>query len=217
VPAEERQILPVLVLSAQGLIILNQRVYQGKFEGGEVVKQTLMGMSREKKAQIIDRLHQVFSKCSIGILTDYRGLSVPEMTDLRSRLREAGIEYKVVKNTLARFAAERVGKEELARLFEGPVAIAVGYGDISEPARALADYIHTAKTGLSIKGGFLGDRLLTSEEVMTLSTLPSREVLLARVMGGMQSPIVALLGCLTTPIRGFIGVLQAKIQKMEGE
>jgi len=174
-------------------------------------------MSREKKAQIIDSLQEVFSRCSIGVLTDYRGLSAPEMTDLRRRLRESGIEYKVVKNTLARFAAERAGKEELLGFFEGPVAIAFGYGDITEPARALANYIETSKATMSIKGGFLPDRLLTSEDVATLSTLPSREILLAKVLGGMQSPISALVSHLTAPMRGIIGVLQARIQQMEGE
>ena len=174
-------------------------------------------MPREKKAQIIDRLQEVFSKCSIGILTDYRGLSVPEITDLRRKLKEAGIEYKVVKNTLARFAAERAGKDELAGFFVGPVAVALGYGDITEPARVLADYIGTSKASLSVKGGFLGDSVLSVEDVMTLSTLPSRELLLAKVVGGMQIPIMALLGCLTTPMRGFMGILQARIQQLEGE
>ena len=174
-------------------------------------------MPREKKAQTIDRLQEVFSKCSVGILTDYRGLSVPEITDLRRRLKASGIEYKVVKNTLARFAAGRAGKDELASFFVGPVAIAFGYGNITEPARALAEYIGTSKASLSIKGGFLGDSLLTVEDVMTLSVLPSREVLLAKVVGGMQIPVLALLGCLTTPIRGFIGMLQARIQQLEGE
>ena len=174
-------------------------------------------MPREKKAQIIDRLQEVFSKCSIGILTDYRGLSVPEITDLRRRLKESGIEYKVVKNTLARFAAERAGKDELASFFVGPVAVALGYGDITEPARVLADYIGTSKATLSVKGGFLGDSVISVEDVMTLSTLPSRELLLAKVVGGMQIPVLALLGCLTTPIRGFMGMLQARIQQLEGE
>ena len=173
-------------------------------------------MSREKKTQIIDSLQQVFSRCSIGILTDYRGLSAAEMTDLRRRLRELKIEYRVVKNTLARFAAQRAGREELLSFFEGPVAIAFGYGNITEPARALADYIETSKASMSIKGGFLPDRLLTSEDVTTLSTLPSREVLLARVLGGMQSPISALVSQLTTPMRGIIAVLQARIQQLEG-
>ena len=174
-------------------------------------------MLKEKKAQIIDSLQQVFSKCSIGILTDYRGLSASEMTSLRRKLGESGIEYKVVKNTLARFAAERAGKDDLVSLFEGPVAMTFGYGDITEPARALADYIRTEKASLSIKGGFLGDRLLTSEDVMTLSTLPSREVLLAKILGGMQAPVFALLSCLTTPVAGFMRVLQTRIQQLEGE
>jgi len=174
-------------------------------------------ISREKKVQIIDRLQEAFSNARIGILTDYRGISAQEMFILRRGLRGSGIEYKVVKNTLARFAAERAGKEELASFFEGPIAIAFGYGDITEPARVLADYIRTSKASLSIKGGFLGDKLLTGEEVETLSALPSREVLLAKILGGMQSPISALLGCLTTPIRGIMGVLQARIQQLEGE
>jgi len=174
-------------------------------------------MPREEKAQIIDRLQEVFSKCSVGILTDYRGLSVPEITDLRRKLKASGIEYKVVKNTLARFAAERAGKDELAGFFVGPVALALGYGDITEPAKVLADYIGTSKVTLRVKGGFLGDTVLSVEDVMTLSTLPSRELLLARVVGGMQIPVLALLGCLTAPMRGFIGMLQARIQQLEGE
>jgi large subunit ribosomal protein L10 len=173
-------------------------------------------MSREKKTQIIDSLQQVFSRCSIGILTDYRGLSASEMTDLRRRLRELGIEYRVVKNTLARFAAQRVGREEMLSFFEGPVAIAFGYGDIIEPAKSLADYIETSKASMSIKGGFLPDRMLTSEEVTTLSTLPSREVLLARVVGGVQSPISTLVSQLTAPVIGVIAILQARIQQLEG-
>ncbi len=174
-------------------------------------------MSREKKGQIIDGLQEIFTKCSTGILTDFRGLSAAEITNLRRKLRESGTEYRVVKNTLARLAAGRAGKDELVSSFEGTVAIAFGYGDITEPAKALADYIQTSKVSLTIKGGFLVDRLLTSEEVMTLATLPSREVLLAKVVGGMQSPIAALVNCLASPIRGVIGVLQARIQQQEGE
>jgi len=174
-------------------------------------------MKREKKALIIDNLKELFSKCSIGILTDYRGLSASEMTILRRRLRESGIDYRVVKNTLARFAAERAGQDELINLFAGPVAIAFGYGNITEPARALDDYIRTSKTMLSIKGGFLAHRLLTSEEVMTLCKLPSEEILLGKILSGMQAPRSALLTYLTTPMRGIIGVLQARIQQLEAK
>jgi len=173
--------------------------------------------SREQKVQIINRLQEAFSKCTISILTDYRGLVTSEMTDLRRRLQASSSEYTVVKNTLARFAAERAGKEALVSLFEGPIAIAFGYGEITAPARVLAEYIRDSRGSLSIKGGLLDDKLLTAGEVMTLSTLPSREILLARVLGQMKSPISTLLGCLTNPMRGIIGVLQARITQLEGE
>lgn len=173
--------------------------------------------SRAKKTQIIESLQDAFSKCSISILTDYRGLATPEITALRRRLQESGSEYRVIKNTLARFAAERAGKADLVSSFEGPVAIAFGYGDITAPAKVLVDFIRDVKENISIKGGFLGNRLLTVNDVMTLSTLPSREILLTRILGQMISPISALLGCLTTPMRGLVGVLQARIKQLEEE
>ena len=173
--------------------------------------------SRAKKTKIIESLQEAFSRCSISILTDYRGLTTSEMTTLRRRLQESGSEYKVVKNTLARFAAERAGRDKLVNSFEGPVAIAFGYGDITAPAKVLADYIREVRENISIKAGSLGNRLLTVDDVMTLATLPSREILLAKVLGQIESPISALLGCLTTPIRGIIGVLQARLKQLEGE
>jgi len=173
--------------------------------------------TKEEKAQIIDSLQEVFSRCSVAVMTDYRGLTAAEMTELRRKLREANVEYRVVKNTLARFAAERVGKDELVGFFEGPVAIAFGYGDITEPPRALAAFIEDAKVEMTVKGGFLHDRMLSSEEVETLSKLPSREILLAKVVGGIKSPLSALVGRLSTPLTGLVGVLQSRIKQLEGE
>lgn len=174
-------------------------------------------MSKEKKGQIVNDLQEVFAKYSSAILTDFRGLSAAEIADLRRKLRESGTGYRVVKNTLARLAAGKAGKDKLVGSFEGPVAIAFSDNDITEPAKVLADYIQVSKSTLTIKGGFFGDRLFTSNEVMTLATLPSREVLLAKVVGGVQSPIVMLVNCLASPIREVIGVLQARIQQQEGE
>jgi large subunit ribosomal protein L10 len=173
--------------------------------------------TREKKAQIIDSLQEVISRCSVGVLTDYRGLTAAEMTELRRQLREAGVEYRVVKNTLARFAAERAGKDELVGFFEGPVAIAFGYGDITEPPKALATYIAESKVEMTVKGGFLPDRMLSPEEVETLSRLPSREILLARVVGGIKSPLSALVSRLSAPMVGLVVVLQSRIKQLEGE
>jgi len=174
-------------------------------------------MSREQKAEIIDGLQETFSGCNIGILTDYRGLTATEMVALRSKLREVGIEYRVVKNTLARFAAQRAGKEGLSDLIEGPIAVAFGYGEIAESAKVLTEYIRKSQVELGIKGGFLSDRLLTSEEVKILSTLPPRDILLAKVVGGIQNPITALVNCLTNPMRGLVGLMQARIKQLEGE
>jgi len=173
-------------------------------------------VNREQKARVVDELKEALSKSSVSILTDYKGLSTVELTILRKKLGELGIEYRVVKNTLARFAAEKAGKGFLVSSFEGPVAIAFGYGDVVEPARALLDYINSSDTTLSIRSGFLGNRLLTSEEVKTLAKIPSREVLLAQVMSGMQAPIAALLNCLTSPLRDTIGILQNRIKQLEG-
>ena len=172
--------------------------------------------NREKKMKMIDNLQEILANCNIGILTDYRGLTTADMSELRRKLGEANTNYQVVKNTLARFAAERAGRNDLASLFEGPVAIAFSYGELTEPAKALVDYIRTSKSTMSIKGGFLSDRLLTASDVQKLSTLPSREVLLAKMLGGMKSPIVTLVGCLASPVRGMVGVLQARINQLEG-
>ncbi|MDD5037899.1 MAG: 50S ribosomal protein L10 [Dehalococcoidales bacterium] len=177
----------------------------------------MSSMSREEKIQIVENLKVAFSKSNIGILTDYRGLTNLEMTTLRRRLQQSGGEYKVVKNTLARLAATKAGKDNLVNALEGPIAIAFGYGDISVTPKVLTGYITESKSKLSVKGGFLGDRLLTSEEVGTLSKLPSKEILVARVIGQMQSPISALVGCLAAPIRGVMWVLQARIRQLEGE
>jgi large subunit ribosomal protein L10 len=173
-------------------------------------------MPTKKKIEMVESLQEVFTKCSVGILTDYRGLSTAELTNLRRRLRDAGIDYRVVKNSLAQFAAKQAGMEELASSFEGPVAVALGYDEITAAAKTLDDYIRTTKSILSIKGGFMEDRVLSASEVETLAKLPSREVLISQVMAGIQSPITGLVNVLAGPIRGLMGVLQARIQQLEG-
>jgi len=173
-------------------------------------------MPTEKKAKTVEELQETFAKSNIVILTDYRGLTTPEMTSLRRKLREAGTEYRVVKNTLARLAATKAGKEVLAKSLVGPIAIAFGQGDIIAPVRALTGYISDTKGNLTIKGGFLGTSLISAEEVMTLATLPPREILVARALGQMKSPLARLVGSLAAPMRGIIGVLQARIRQQEG-
>jgi len=172
-------------------------------------------VDREQKAQIIEGLKESITKCSNGVLTDYKGLSNTELTLLRRKLREFGIEYRVVKNTLARFAAEKAGKAFLVSSFEGPVAIAFGYDEITEPAKTLTNFIRSSESVMSIKCGFLGDRLLNQDDVKSLASIPSRDVLIAQVIAGMQSPITALMNCFAHPLREFSGILQARIKQLE--
>ena len=174
-------------------------------------------MPTEKKRKAVESLQRVFAKCNIGILTDYRGLKTAELNDLRARLREAKVDYKVVKNSLAQIAAKEAGLEHLDGAFKDPVAVAFGYGEPTQTAKLLSDYIRTSKSTLGIKAGFLPDRILSAKDLETLARLPSREVLLARVIGGMQSPIYGLVNVLAGPIRGLAQVLQGRIQQLEGK
>jgi len=175
-----------------------------------------MGTTRERKEEIIKRIEGFLSGCPIAVITDYRGMTVPEMNQLRHRLKDSQIEYHVVKNTLASLAAERTGKEELKRLLQGPTAIAFGYGEIAEPARILTEYIRSSKVSLSIKGGLLDRRVLSPEEVAHLSSLPSKEVLISQLLQQMQAPIVSLLTVLNANLKGIIAALAARKQQLEG-
>ncbi len=174
-------------------------------------------MPREKKAQIIDQVAESFRKSKIGVLTDYRGLTAAEMGGLRRKLKQSGVEFRVVKNTLSRQAASRLGRNGLDSLFRGPVAIALGYGEESQVPKMLDEYIRSTRSTLSIRGGFLGASPLTAQDVAVLSYLPSREVLISRVMGGLQAPIAGLVGVLAAPIRGFSVVLQGRIKQLEAK
>ena len=174
-------------------------------------------MIRAEKETVVKEVTDIFEKAKGIFVTDFQGLNVEKMGELRRKCREVSVGYVVVKNTLARFAAQRAGRDNLVSFFEGPIAIAFGSGEITDLAKLISDYIRTSKSTLIIRGGFWGDERFTSEEVMTLSTLPSREVLLAKALGSMQSPILGLLNCLTAPMREIAGILQARIQQLEGE
>jgi large subunit ribosomal protein L10 len=173
-------------------------------------------MATGKKIKIVENLQEKFSRCNIGILTDYRGLKTAELNELRRKLREANVEYKVVKNSLALIAAKNAGMEPVVVSLEGPMAVAFGYGDETQAVKVLADYIRTTKSILSIKGGFLADRILSTEDLETLAKLPARDVLISKVIGGMKSPVYGLVNVLAGPIRGIMGVLQARIKQLEG-
>ncbi|MEE8470034.1 MAG: 50S ribosomal protein L10 [Dehalococcoidia bacterium] len=173
-------------------------------------------MPTERKIQIVEQLTELLSRSKFVIATDYRGLTVTEVSELRRQLRELGTEYHVVKNNLARFAAERSGKEELCQLLSGPVALAFGYDDAAPLAKALVDYARTSKTSLSIKGGLIDSQLLSGEEMSRLATLPPIEVLRARLLGLLQGPAFALQNVLSANLYGLYSALNARIQQLGG-
>ncbi|MFQ5933142.1 MAG: 50S ribosomal protein L10 [Dehalococcoidia bacterium] len=170
--------------------------------------------SKEEEVKLIaDRL----SRCTIAIATDYRGLTTAEMNLLRTRLREKGVEYRVIKNSLARRAAEQLGKESLSGFLEGPTALAFGYDDISEPAKALVSHIRSERSVLSIKGGLLDGNPLAADQVNTLATLPPKEQLIAQSLGALKMPLYALHYALSAQLQGLVTVLNARVATLEGE
>jgi large subunit ribosomal protein L10 len=174
-------------------------------------------MPTEKKEKLVKGLEEVFAKATIGVVTDYRGLKTPELNELRRKLRENNAEYKVVKNSLAQIAAKNAGRNYLDNTFKGPVGVAFGYGDAAKTAKVINDFLRTSKSSLKMAWGFLDDRLLNAKELDTLSKLPSREVLLARILGGIQSPMYGLVSVISAPMRQLAQVLQARVNQMEAK
>ncbi len=173
-------------------------------------------MPRPEKVEAVRKIADKLSRSTLVIATDYRGLSVAEITQLRRKLGEAGIEYRVLKNTLTRQAAHQLGRDSMVGLLEGPTAIAFGYAGISEPARVLLDHIRSSRIELRIKGALLDDRLLSQADLLELANLPSREVLIARVIGGIQSPLATIVNVLNAPLVNLVRALQQIADKQKG-
>lgn len=174
-----------------------------------------MNKQREAKAAITAQLKNKLEASIVTILADYRGLNVAEITKLRQRLREAGVEFKVVKNTLTRRAAQELGLEGLAPFLEGPTAAAFSTTDPAAPAKILSEVMHNSKT-FKIKAGVLQGRVIGLDDIKALADLPSREQLLARVVGGFQAPVAGLVNVLAGNMRNLVYVLEA-IRKQKEE
>ena len=175
-----------------------------------------MAKKKEKKAKIVEWLEEKLSRANIVIATDYRGLSVSEMTELRQKFREQGIEYRVVKNSLANFAGIRAGRPHLSEFLKGPTALVFGYGDIVQPAKVLAEYKDSSSTSLTIKGGILPTRTLTVEEIFALAKTPPKDELIAKAVGIIRAPLYRLIFTLNANLQGLVNVLQGRLKQLEG-
>ena len=175
-------------------------------------------MKKEQKETIVAELADRLKAADTVLVADYRGLTMPQIDALRTRLLESGARFTVVKNTLTRRAAEAAGADALLTLLEGPTAIAFleADGDMLAAAKALADMARESKI-LAIRGGVLQGKVVSAEEVETLAALPSIEILRGQVLGAIVAPVNALLGLVTAPLQNLYGLLDARIEQLGGE
>ena len=173
-------------------------------------------MPTQAKIDRVAELKDKLERCSIAVSTDYTGLGVNDMTELRRRMRAASVELTIVKNNLMKLACDEAQRPDAKAIVEGPTAIAFGYDDAADVARALSDYVRTTRSVLSIRGAMLKEGpMLPASEVNRLATLPPKAQLVANLLGQLQSPIQRLLGALNGPLRNLDGLLQARIQQLE--
>ena len=170
-------------------------------------------MPRPDKIAAVKEITADLKAAEVYYFVDYRGLTFSEATELRARLAKADASLKVVKNTLAKIAAADAGVEGLDELLQGPTAIAYCHGDPVRVAKTIQDFIKDKKKA-AVRGGKLQHSLLTASDVETLAALPSREQLIARLVGAIASPLMGLATVLNGPIRGLVVVLtQVREQK----
>jgi large subunit ribosomal protein L10 len=171
-----------------------------------------MDNPRPEKVAVVDEVRERLASSSAVLLTEYRGLKVSELAELRRSLRAAGGDYKVYKNTLVRFAVRDAGIEGVEELLVGPTALAFVEGDAAAVAKALRDYGRT-NPALVLKGGLLGAKALTADEAKALADLPSREELLARLAGGLAAPLQQFAGLLQALPRNMAYGLKALVDQ----
>ena len=172
-------------------------------------------MNRDQKAAVIDEVAGQISGSEAVFAVDYRGISVPQAAELRTRLRDADATFRVVKNTLTELAADRAGADALKELLEGPTAMTFVRGDAAAAAKALADFNRTSGL-LTFKGGWMNGAPLTADQVVAISRLPSRDVLYGRLVGMVASPLTGLAGALNNLIAGLARALQAVADQQGG-
>jgi large subunit ribosomal protein L10 len=173
-------------------------------------------MLRQDKERIVGELAERLKSSPNLLVADYRGLSMPEIDELRTKLLETGARFSVVKNTLTRLAAEQAGVQSLLELIDGPIAIAFIDAD-GDPAAAAKILNDTARTNdvLVIRGGLLEGDTVGDAEIKRLATLPPTDVLRAQLAGAVAAPLTTIVGLFTAPLRDIVNVLDARIKQLE--
>jgi large subunit ribosomal protein L10 len=172
-------------------------------------------VGRDEKATSIAELREKLGDARGAVLTDFRGLSVAEITELRTLLRKSAVEYKVVKNTLAKLAVKDTALADLAPYLEGPTGIAISAADPVAASKAVSAWAK-GREKFSVKGGVVEGRVVGPREIAELADLPPREVLLGRMAGALQAPLAGLVQVLAASLRGLANALDQVRQKKEG-
>jgi large subunit ribosomal protein L10 len=173
-------------------------------------------MLRTEKERVVTELAKQLGESETLMVADYRGLTMPEIDELRSRLLEAGARFRVVKNTLTKLAAEQAGTTDVLQLIDGPTAIAFldAEGDPVAVAKVLNE-VARANDVLVIRGGLLEGTVVGEDEIKRLATLPPAEVLRAQLVGAVAAPLTTVVGLFTAPLRDLVGVIDARIRQLE--
>lgn len=171
-------------------------------------------MPTAKKEAVVAELTDALGRSVLTILTDYRGLSVPQIQELRASLRESQAEMRVAKNTLTKIAVHGRDIDGLDETLVGPTALVFAWEDPAQPAKVLRDFARS--TGiLSIKAGVMEGEILTADQIGAIADLPSRDELVAKVVGGISSPLYGLVNVMSGPVRSLAYVLQARRDQLE--
>src|SRR5919201_1013867 len=173
-------------------------------------------MLRSEKERVVAELAERLRTTQTLMVADYRGLSMPEIEELRTRLLEAGARFTVVKNTLTKLAAEAAGTQEVLELIDGPTSIAFLEAD-GDPVAVAKVLNETARAHdvLVIRGGILDGSLVGDADIKRLATLPAAEVLRAQLAGAVAAPLTTVVGLFTAPLRDLVGVIDARIRQLE--
>ena len=166
----------------------------------------------QQKQEYVEQLTEKLNSSIAGVVVKYEGITVAEDTALRRKMREAGVDYAVVKNTMLRRAAEKTGLGELDNVLEGTTALALSETDHVAAAKILCEFAEKSKT-FEVKAGFVEGKVIGAEEVKELAKMPPKEVLVAKVLGGLNAPISGFVGVLNANLRGLVVALNAIAEK----
>lgn len=186
-------------------------------------------MPSQDKIDAVAEIKNILERASMVVSTNYRGLNVKEVTELRRKMREGNVHMRVIKNSLLEIAAKETDSSALMEVVEGPTALAISYDeDIVEAAKAISEYAKSAPSAFVIRGGLLEGSVVTKDQLEELTKIPPKPVLIAQIAGGLQSPLAGLVALFDSPLQELTqlltsltselpGLIQARIQQLESQ